>query len=477
MRFPLLAAAFLIAGSLLADSLAARAAPPADGPPNVLFLAVDDLKPVLGCYGDPAAKTPHIDRLATSGTVFANAACQWPVCGATRASLMTSLRPEAVGVIDLKTSMRAKNPDVLTLPQHFRNLGYTTAGTGKIYDPRCVDDKQTMDAPSWAIPFKGLEHSAIKFKDVDEYAADPVVADEDLTDGQIAENGLTLMNELARGDEPFFLAIGFKKPHLPFVAPKKYWDLYSERDFPPPAHGGGIINNSGYTLHDGPEFRGYGGVPETGPIPEAVRVRATHGYYACVSYIDALVGKVMARLEERGLAENTIVVLWGDHGFHLGDHGMWGKHSTLEQAARVPLIIRPVGGSAVRRTSTPVELGDMFPTLCALAGQPIPDQLQGRSLAPALDGSADAVRAGAVTVFKSRGSMGYSFRTQRYRYTEWINKRGKVVATELYDYDTDPLETKNLADDPATAPVRKALAAELRTHAEGLARLDENFGA
>ena len=200
MRFPPLAAAVLVAGPLFA-----RAAPPADGPPDVLFLAVDDLKSVLGCYGDPVAKTPHVDRLAANGTVFANAACRWPVCGATRASLMTSLRPEAVGVIDLKPPMRVKHPDVLTLPRQFRNLGYTTAGTGKIYAPRCVDDKPTMDAPSWSVPFKGLKHSVIKFKEVDEYAADPVAADGDLTDGRIAENGLKLMNELARGDGPFFL--------------------------------------------------------------------------------------------------------------------------------------------------------------------------------------------------------------------------------------------------------------------------------
>ena len=455
-------------------ALAACAGPPpaaAAERPNVLFIAVDDLKPTLGCYGDAVANTPNVDRLAAGGATFFNAHCQWPVCGPTRASLMTSLRPEAVGVTDLKTSMRAKNPDVLTLPQHFKNLGYATAGTGKIYDPRCVDDKRAADAPSWSVPFKGLKYSALQFDDVKEYALAPTVDDGALVDGQIAENGLKLLNKLKRGGEPFFLAVGFKKPHLPFVAPKKYWDLYSPADFPPPAHPGGIEHDSGYTLHDGPEFRGYDGVPESGPIPEAVRVNATHGYYACTSYIDAQVGRLLDGLEEAGLAGNTIVVLWGDHGFHLGDHGMWGKHSTLEQATRVPMIVRPVGGAAVRATSTPVELDDLFPTLCDLAGLPIPPGLHGRSLKPVLNGSADRVRDGAVTVFKSRGAIGYSFRTDRRRLTEWVRKSGQVSAVELYDYETDPLETTNLADDPAAAAVRERLAARLRADGAGLERL------
>lgn len=438
---------------------------------NVLFLAVDDMKPALGCYGDQDAKTPSMDRLARKGTVFFNAQCQWPVCGPTRASLMTSLRPEASGVMDLKTSMRAKNPDVLTLPQHFRNQGYQTAGAGKIYDPRCVDDKKTMDAPSWSIPFAKKRYDELKYKKVDRFALAVEVEDNQLDDGQTADTGIQLMRRLAEGDKPFFLAVGFKKPHLPFVAPQKYWDQHRREGFALAEHTGGIQNASGYTLHNGKEMRGYDGVPTDGPIPDDVQREAIHGYYACVSYVDAQVGRLLDELDALGLAENTTVVLWGDHGFHLGDHSMWGKHSTLEQAARVPLIFRPHGGSSVASIRTPVEFTDIFPTLCDLAGVPTPDGLHGRSLANLLEGATDRVRDGAITVFKSKGAIGYSYRSDRYRYTEWVNKRGKTVATELYDYERDPLETVNLADDPAYGSQRDTLAKALREDGQGCDRL------
>ena len=460
-----IAAAVLIC---LIGTPAANAAPPRH---NVLFLAVDDLKPTLGCYGDPVALTPAIDRLAAGSTVFRNAHCQWPVCGPTRASLMTGLRPEAVGVLDLKTSMRAKNPDVLTLPQHFRGQGYATAGVGKIYDPRSVDDKKTLDEPSWSIPFVLPNHSELEHRKVERFALTPEVADGDLIDGQIAEQGLELLRGLAGSAEPFFLAVGFKKPHLPFVAPQKYWDLYDRDRLDLAGFRGGIENDSGYTLHDGPEFRGYGGVPVSGPIPEAVQREAIHGYYACTSYIDTQVGRLLTELDRLGLADTTTVVLWGDHGFHLGDHGMWGKHSTLEQATRVPLLFRPAGGTAVRDAPAPVEFVDLFPTLCDLAGLPVPASLHGRSLVPILDGSADRVRDGALTVFKSRGSLGYSYRTDRYRLTLWVNKRGKVAATELYDYGADPLETTNVAGDPAYAAVAAELRSKLLADSAGCERL------
>jgi len=441
--------------------------------PNVLFIAVDDLRPALGCYGDPLAKTPSIDKLAARGTVFLNAECQWPVCGPSRASLLTALRPEATGVMDLATDVRAKNPDVVTLPQYFRRQGHVTAGVGKIFDPRCVDNKQDLDKPSWSLPFV---HSKPKQGDdngkKDEAAAARVAcADGDLMDGAIARDALRLLDELAANTQPFFLAVGFKKPHLPFVAPAAHWDRHDRAAFPVAPHQRGIEGDSGYVLHDSKELRGYGGIPASGPIPESLQKELLHGYYACVSYIDAQVGLLLDALDRKGLTDKTVVVLWGDHGFHLGDHGMWGKHSTLEAAARVPLIVVKPGGSAVARSDSPVEFTDIFPTLCDVTGLPSPAGIAGRSLLPLIDGSATDVRPAALTVFRNRGALGYSIRTRRHRYTEWINKFGKVVARDLFDYEDDPLETKNLSDRPEARDVVTDMARRLEEVADGCDRL------
>ena len=459
--------------SLCCLGVVANAEPMATGP-NILFIAVDDLKPVLGCYGDKVAITPEMDRLAKRGTVFLNAHCQWPVCGPSRASLMTGLRPEASGVMDLKTSMRAKNPDVLTLPQHFKNNGYATAGVGKIYDPRCVDDRKTLDEPSWSLPFVKPK-VPVKLNKEKRFALAPDIADEELTDGLIAVNGMKLMRKLSKADEPFFLAVGFKKPHLPFVAPKKYWDLYPRDRFKLAAHRGGIENASGYSIHNGKEFRGYSGIPKEGDIADEIQIEAIHGYYACTSFIDAQVGLLLDELDRLDLTKNTIIVLWGDHGFHLGDHQMWGKHSTLEHAARVPLVICPIAGTsgtATGKTNSPVELTDIFPTLCDYAAIETPTPITGRSLVPLIDGTQQRIRGGALTVFKSNGCTGYSYRTERYRLTQWVhNKKIKVMTRELYDYKTDPLETKNLAEDPNHADLCHQIAELLRSDSQGCYRL------
>jgi arylsulfatase A-like enzyme len=438
---------------------------------NVLFIAADDMKPLLGCYGDSTAITPAMDRLASEGMVFTTAHCQWPVCGPSRASLMSSLRPEANGVMNLKTDIRAKNPDILTLPQHFRNHGYMTAGAGKIYDPRCVDSKKTLDEPSWSVPFVKIRHGELKHDKVERFALAPVVEDIDLVDGQIARSGIKLLKKASRSDQPFFVAVGFKKPHLPFVAPKKYWDLYDRNQFVLAEHQGGIKDASGYTIHDGSELRGYEDIPESGPISDSLQREAIHGYYACISYVDAQVGLLLDELDRLGLTKNTHIVLWGDHGFHLGDHSMWGKHSTLEQATRVPLIFKPCNGVATGKSKAPVEFTDIFPTLCDLTGLPVPNTINGRSLAGILNGESAQVRDGALTVFKSRGCIGYSYRTERHRLTQWIKKTGKTAATELYDYETDPSESQNLAGKPTHADVQAKLEKQLRADAQGCDRL------
>jgi arylsulfatase A-like enzyme len=440
---------------------------------NILFIAVDDLKPVMGCYGDKIARTPNIDRLAARGTVFTKAYCQWPVCGPSRASLMTSLRPEANGVMDLKTDVRAKNPAVITLPQHFIQQGYTTAGCGKIYDPRCVDSKKDCDKPSWSLPFitpKAKNADAEHEENAPAYAI-AEGGDDDQTDGQIARTGIGLMETLAAEKKPFFLAVGFKKPHLPFVAPKAYFDLYQPEKLPLATHSGGIENDSGYVLHDSAELRGYGGIPKTDPIPRQIQREALHAYLACVSFVDAQVGRLIKQLDDLGLTQNTIVVLVGDHGFHLGDHGMWGKHSVLEHAARVPLIVVPPAGSVMKENASPVEFTDIFPTLCTLSRVPLPAGIAGRSLQPLIEGREKAVREGALTVFQNKGTIGYSYRTGRHRYTEWVNKYGKTVAADLFDYKNDALETKNLIADPTQSTLCKKLAALLRADATGCERL------
>ena len=454
-----------------AESAAAASAEDGGSRQNVLFLAIDDLRPALGCYGDKVAISPNIDALAQSGIVFKNAHCQWPVCGPSRASLMTSLRPEAVGVMDLKTDMRAKNPDVLTLPQYFKQQGYVSTGVGKIYDPRCVDDKKLNDAPSWSAPFDQIKYHEVTEHDGKRFARAPEVEDGALIDHQIAEQGIGLMRTLAKQDKPFFLAIGFKKPHLPFVAPKKFWDLYDRDELKLAQHRGEIENGSGYCLHDSEELRSYDGIPENGPISEDLQLESLHGYYACVSFIDELVGRVLGELETLGLRENTVIVLWGDHGFHLSDHNMWGKHSPLESSARSPLIFAAPGMKAGAETNAPTEFVDIFPTLCELAGLAIPGELHGRSQAPVWTGEKERVREGALCLFSRRGAHGYSYRTERYRYIEWVNKFGKTVATDLFDYQTDALETKSLSSDPKFEDLISELAEKMRSEAAGSERL------
>lgn len=437
--------------------------------PNILFIAVDDLKPTLGCYEDKLAITPNIDSLAEQGTTFKKTYCQWPVCGGSRASLMTGLYPESTGVMDLKTKMRDVNPDLLTLPQHFANNGYTTAGVGKIYDPRCVDNKNDLDKPSWTIPFTKLQFKNMKDKNNKRFADSIACKDKEMTDGQIAEKGITLMQSLAAEKKPFFLAVGFKKPHLPFIAPKKYWDLYKRDQFP--------IHNfqkkskfaTKFNWHDSHELRSYKEVPKV--FDEAFQKETMHGYYACVSFIDAQVGKLIQQLKNLKLEKNTIIVFWGDHGFQLGDHGMWGKHTNLEQASIVPLIIKVPGQKSAIKVNSTAGLIDIFPTLAEASGLAIPNSVQGKSLLPIITQEQEKVREGIITTFNSKGSLGYSFRTERYRYIEWINKKGTIEAIDLYDYEKDPQERVNIAQNPENKKLIQQLAASLREEARGAKRL------
>lgn len=460
------------------------------GQPNVLFIAVDDLKPLLGCYGDRQTKSPAIDALAARGTVFLNAHCQQAVCGPSRASLLTGLGPDTTRVWDLHTKIRKALPDVVMLPQYFKNNGYAVIGMGKIFDPRSVD--RGLDKVSWTeylhpkapadktfgyrepefvkqieavkkkMPHAGWDASlkAVGKRPTD--AAD--VADDAYFDGALAEEAVRTLKKLAKSDVPFFLAVGFKKPHLPFNAPQKYWDMYDPqklklaefRDMPAGA--------PGFAFQPGWELRSYAGVPAKGRLPEDFQRHLIHGYYACVSYTDAQVGKLLRALDASGVAENTIIVLWGDHGWHLGDHSIWCKHTNYEQATHAPLIIvAPMLKKCGHRSDSPVNFLDIYPTLCELSGLPVGRQLDGKSLVAILKDSKVKVNEAAFSQYprviaRHQSAMGYTLRDRRFRYTEWQRcgekngpGNGEVVAREFYDYDRDPLERVNQINNPEYA--------------------------
>ena len=455
-------------GALVAGGLALTTKA-ADNHPNILFIAVDDLKPTLGCYGDKLAITPNIDALAERGTVFLKNYCQWAVCGPSRACLMTGLMPEVTGVMGFK-QMRAQLPNLVTLPQYFRQHGYETAATGKVNDPRCVTGgRQTDDEPSWSIPYRPIRHTGLYRQEKNNAYAAPDVKEDQLVDGRICKAALILLNKLAKQPRPFFLAVGFKKPHLPFIAPKKYWDLYDRKQFKLAEQRTKPLNGTSHTWHSSKEFRRYANIPKTGPIPDQLQLTAIHGYYACTSYIDAQIGKLIAELARLKLTQRTIICIWGDHGFHLGDHGLWGKHTNIEQATRAPLIIT-IPGNKSGATESPTAFLDIYPTLTELAGLPIPDYVQGKSLVPIFKNPQASVHNGVFSLF-SRHGLGYAYRTKRYRYIEVFNRQGEVVARELYDYQEDPLEKENLAAKPVHAALIKKLATAMRQEAVGCLRL------
>ena len=464
---------------------------------NILFIAVDDLKPLLGCYGDPLAKTPNIDRLASRGAIYTHSYCQQAVSGPTRASLMTGKAPDYTKVWDLKTLIRDMNPDIVTLPQHLQSQGYTTAGIGKIFDPRSVDKNE--DKVSWSVPYfhyeelldnstgdillasyrnptlraeitkyeeegkaKGLKGNGLRTFVTEKVKPSTEcldINDEAYSDGAIAKGAIDFL-ENRKDNNPFFLAVGFKKPHLPFVAPKKYWDLYKRNDMPLAEYRKKALNSPEFAYHNSSELLSYTDIPAVYEFTDINNTMLTedkareliHGYYACVSYMDAQVGKLLDELDKKGLTKNTVIVLWGDHGWHLGDHGLWNKHTNFEQAARTPLILVDPSVNKAVKVNAPVEFLDIFPTLCDVAGVAIPSNLDGKSLKETLQKPDTKVKEYAVSQFPRGPRMGYSIRTENFRYTVWVNWKdkkldmNKEIATELYDYVKDPLETENVVD-------------------------------
>jgi iduronate 2-sulfatase len=458
---------------------AARSAP--RGAPNVLFIAVDDLRPALGCYGDRFAISPHIDSLASRGTVFTHAYCQQAVCSPSRNGVLTGRRPDTIGIYDLSTNFRTTLPDVVTLPQHFKQNGYHAEGMGKIFhvghgnrdDPASWSvpswnpapggrpRRQPADNPKWGTGPRD-ERAAAKRRKGRPYGSRDV-ADHALPDGKIADHAIERLQLLKTEGKPFFLAVGFHKPHLPFVAPKKYWDLYDPATLPVGAPADLPEGAPRYAGSNSGELRQYLGVPDKGPIPPDLARSLVHGYYACVSYTDAQVGRVLDELDRLDLRDDTIVVLWGDHGYQLGDHGLFCKHANFEKAVRSTLIVSaPAQSNPASHCDGLVEFVDIYPTLCDLAGLTIPAGLEGTSFTPLLRDPATPWKSAAFSQWPKAipgvgEGMGYSLRTARYRLTEWTVPDTQYSALELYDYETDPEEMVNLADDPAHRQVVRDL--------------------
>ncbi len=449
-------------------------------PPNILFIAVDDLACSLGCYGDVVAQTPHIDALAARGVCFQRAYNQLPLCNPTRASLMTGLRPDRLKVYDLERHFREELPDVVTLPQAFRQAGYFVARVGKIYHynvPNSIGTAGLDDPPSWqqTVNPKGRD----TFDEPQIFNAEPqrpisaalswLAAggeDREQTDGLIAEVAIQMMRD--QKQQPFFLGVGFFRPHTPFVAPQKYFDLYplDQMRLPyAPANDRIDIPVAAFA-HNCP-------IPNYGLTTDTL-LAATQAYYACVSFVDAQVGRLLTALDELDLSQNTIVVLWSDHGYHLGEHeGVWQKRTLFEQSARAPLIIYAPGASGAGACRRVVEFVDIYPTLLDLAGIKGPTDLAGRSLKPLLDAPLAKWDGYAVTQILrpadgrlDRPVMGCSIRTERYRLTEWGEGE---FGTELYDHHADPGEFANLAIDPdaSAAATIEALRPLLRARASG----------
>ena len=436
--------------------------------PNVLFIAVDDLRPELGIYGSQGMVTPNIDRLAKKGVRFERAYCMVPTCGASRAALMTCIRPASDRFLTHLARASEDAPGITTLNTHFKNNGYKTVSLGKIYHH--PDDSEAgwsekpwrSNAPSYAKKASLTKQTKNRKGGTSgsswEDGGD--LPDKTYADGQLAKHAIGKLETLAAGKDPFFLAVGFLKPHLPFVAPGAYFDMYPagsvkipENYHPPKNAPPGAVHNSG-------ELRSYSDIPKTGVLPEDKARELIRGYRAAASYTDAQIGGLLDALDRLGLADNTIIVLWGDHGWNLGEHTMWCKHSCFETSLRAPLLFaapNAMGLKSGAATGSFAEFIDIYPTLCDLTGLPKPDHLQGASLMPVLKDPEVQVKQQAI----SRFANGDSIRTPTHRYTVYRDKKGKQVGHMLYDHVKDPGENINVADDPANASIVADLAKRL----------------
>jgi len=451
---------------------------------NVLFISMDDLRTELNCYGKSAMKTPSIDKLASEGMVFNRAYCQQAICMASRASIMSGIRPENQKIYNT-SSLKDLAPDVLTMNKHFSKNGYSTDAIGKVYhydsdniaqfgnNWHDVKDKykgkgyiteeaiSELNANSKFNPGKRGNGPAYEMADV---------PDNYYVDGANADYVISKLKTFKKQTQPFFLALGFHRPHLPFCAPKKYWDMYPAEDISLSSAPDYPTNLTPYSLTNWGELRGYFGIPQGhDQVSDELAIQLRRAYYASVSYADAQLGKVMEALEKYGLKENTIIVFWGDNGFKLGDHHAWSKHTNFEIDAQVPLIISvPKMKNSGAKTYSFAELVDLYPTLCELAGIDKPKHLEGESLVPILENPSNQTRDAAFSIFPRNRTndkktiTGFSMRTDQYRYTEWIHiASGRKLGFELYNHKTDSLENFNVANDKANTEIIKALSVKL----------------
>lgn len=470
----LAAATALFAGSLPAE----------EKRPNVLLILVDDLKPTLGAYGDEHAISPNIDRLAGMGMRFDLAYCNQSVCMASRYNLMLGARSTSTGFYHFSVEFRDVYPDAVTLPQHFMNNGYHTESMGKVYH---IGHGNTNDEASWSIPHhkekvieyvmpestgRELTREEVMFQNTRKHfegvpgnrdlprgaiGEAPDVLDEAYADGRVARHAINRLRELKAAStkwgagKPFFMAVGFARPHLPFSVPKMYWDMYDANELPLPEFEEHPEGTPAFAVKERGEMANYKPFPERGEVSEEMKRYIVHGYYASVSYVDAQIGRVIEELERLELADDTIIVLWGDHGWHLGDHGSWTKHSNFEQANRIPLLFVAPGVAKPGSSSEQLaETVDIYPTLAELAGLPEPkgpQPIDGASLVSVLEDGEMRVRDHAYHAFpRGNNRVGQAIRTERYRMVRWVAMDGpEEHIYELYDYEKDPLETVNLA--------------------------------
>lgn len=469
----ILFSALFVFTNLLSISLAS-----AQDKPNVLMLLVDDLKPALGCYGDPHAVSPNIDSLANRGVRFDLAYCNQAVCAPSRFTLMLGSHSTSTGLYGLGSKLRSVIPDAVTIPQHFAKHGYRTESLGKVFhighgnlgdptsfsvdhfhekvieyaDPESTDGGKLTREEAF---FTNQKLGQIKSLPKGAAFESPDVNDEAYADGRVADETISRLKAAKRrrteDGTPFFIVAGFARPHLPFSAPKKYWDMHDPTKLPFPQYQEHAKGSPLAARKRNGEICNYAPVPSsTDEMDDSLKRQLIHGYYASTSFVDAQIGKVIRALDELQLAENTIVVLWGDHGFHLGDLGIWTKHTNYEQANRIPIVfVAP--GTAKRGASTKqlAESVDIYPTLAELAGLPAPtgpQPIDGKSLVPVLKDPDARVRDHAYHAYPKK-RLGRAIRTERYRMVEWttLSKPKESAEYELYDYQTDPLERENLA--------------------------------
>lgn len=433
--------------------------------PNVLFIIVDDLRSDLGCFGNSVVSSPNIDKLASGGVAFQRAYCNVPVCGASRASILTGTRPTNYRYLNFRSRADQDYPAAVTLPGHFKNNGYQTVSLSKVFHFK-NDSKAAWNEIWWPTAKKGTGRNYLTPEnlalDSDSTFGMPYemadVPDSAYFDGEIASEAVKHLQEFSKKDQPFFLAVGFKKPHLPFNAPKKYWDLYdparvglAANPFPPK-------NAPPEAFHIWKETRDYHGVPNQGDLSADLALKLRHAYYACISYVDAQIGVVIGELERTGLAENTIIVLLGDHGWNLGENSLWGKHCNFNRSMNTPLIFRVPGMTEGGNNNSITEFIDIYPTLCDLTGLKQPGHLDGETLVSRLKNPGKTEKDYAVSKF----SNGVSLIEGNLFYSEWCDKEDGVISTMLYDHSTDPEENINLSVKPEYTATVKKLSKRLR---------------